>query len=114
MYTYNIDELRQPESKFDNQFVCVVHDRSYQLVVSTLAQQVIVQAFCVRVGHRCRCKINSPVHHYLDHCLLLHETQSKCKREQFNNLCCNSVVVIVAAKVACNKNENCKLYADFI
>jgi len=35
--TYNIDELRQPKSKLDVEYIGIVLDRAYKLVVAALA-----------------------------------------------------------------------------
>ena len=37
-YTYDVDELWEPKSELDYQLVCVVDDRSNQLVVAALSQ----------------------------------------------------------------------------
>ena len=45
---YQVDELRQPEAKSDENGVGVIRDGAYEPVV--IAQQVVIESFGVRVS----------------------------------------------------------------
>ena len=51
--THHIDELREFETEFDDEFGGAVADGSDELVVAALPHQIVVQAFSVMVPQRC-------------------------------------------------------------
>lgn len=48
--TYDINELRQPDTQFNDELIGAVPHRSYQLVVAVVTQQVVVESFGIVVG----------------------------------------------------------------
>jgi len=52
LITYNVYELWKLETDFDSEYICVIDYRTYEFVVSTEFQQVIVKylSIWVRLG----------------------------------------------------------------
>lgn len=48
IYTYDVDDLCQAETNFDDESVGCISNGSYQSVVSVLLQFVVVEAFSIR------------------------------------------------------------------